>query len=228
MGPIVDALNGKQWLMLMLLSLAGGIATVLGVVSIVSQHLLRRREAELESEARESMLAKGFGPDEIARVLRASHFTRPPRPSANGYLEGGVAPCDVAAIDPDGVWSRALLLEGSHDGSRYLVHFVGRESKDNAWVERNRIRFPAARAGADALGDVPSDHPFALAATIEWCGDWYPGYVIARSSEPGGRSLVHYVEHDWTQNEWVEEARIRYESPLEGGIAPPVKVPLEL
>jgi hypothetical protein len=178
---------------------------------------LRLRSAELEAKARSEMVAKGYGAEEIAAVLRASRFTRSAARAKDAYTTGGLAPCDVAALDGSGEFVRALLLNSSADGSKFLVHFVGQDLGSNAWLEREKIRFPASIA-FDETADKPwQAFPFALHAMIDYDGHFLPGYVITRRGE---MSYVCFVEQDWDANEWVDESRIRYESPYADTLKP--------
>ena len=108
------------------------------------------------------------------------------------------------ANDGYGNWSHAVLLGVSDD--QCLVHYVGTDVDSNEWIPRTRVRFPASVAFAEAAqGDWPDDYN-AQEATVERHGEWVAAYVLMHLD----RCYVHYVGGDVSENEWVEEARVRF------------------
>jgi hypothetical protein len=60
-------------------------------------------------------------------------------------------------------------------------------------------------------GPVPSAHtidfPCASEVVVEWNEDWCPALILKRADD---RYLVHYVGHDFSDNEWVAASRVRF------------------
>ncbi|GAC1450733.1 MAG: hypothetical protein NVSMB9_35380 [Isosphaeraceae bacterium] len=49
--------------------------------------------------------------------------------------------------------------------------------------------------------------PCASEVVVDWLGDWYPALILKRAE---GSYYVHYIGHEMSENEWVEEARVRF------------------
>lgn len=56
-----------------------------------------------------------------------------------------------------------------------------------------------------ARAEWPEDYN-AQEAAVERDGEWMPAYVLMHLD----RCYVHFVGHDWSDNEWVDEVRIRF------------------
>jgi hypothetical protein len=185
-----------------------GILGFLGLVKIVvvavaASERSRVRVAEIRADLVREMLQRGLSPEEIERVLAAGAPDLEPKGDEDRYAQVGPATCDVAVEDGDGDWQRAILLQ-MHGGS-CLVHYVGQDIGDNEIVSRTRVRFPSSVAFDEAArAEWPEDYN-AREATVERDGEWLPAYVLMRLD----RSYVHFVGHDWSENEWVDEGRIR-------------------
>jgi hypothetical protein len=202
------------------------------IVAIVSSERGSVRVAEIQADLKREMIQRGMSAEEIERVLAAGG-ANPEEVDRDRYAAVGPATCDVAVEDGDGDWQRAILLDMRGDSCR--VHYVGHDIDDNKTVDRSRVRFPSSVAFDEAArGEWPEDYN-AQEATVERDGEWLPAYVLMHLD----RCYVHFVGQDWSENEWVEEARVRFSGrpadsslPPRGSFGRPVKdtkpVPHEL
>jgi hypothetical protein len=197
---VLQRFEPVHWIMLIL----GVIALISITATTIASTVHQWRVAQLDAEARIRMLERGFSPDEIVKVLGASSCGD--ESDENLYSEKGPATCDVVAFGTDGEWHHALILDGTTDN--FLLHFIGEDIKSNAWVERNKVRFPASVAfDRDAAAEFP-EMDRAQPATVESDGEWRPAYVVMHLEQ----CFVHYVGTDWSDNEWVDESRVRFSS----------------
>jgi hypothetical protein len=196
-------MHGVMWLIVIGVGVVGVVAWIAAecIAFERRKHEIARRQLALKEE----MVQRGMSVEEIERVIRAGAAKPEVRGEEAGdrYALEGPATCDVVAQESDGDWQRAILLR--RDGDSWLVHYVGHDVDDNEWVGRDRIRFPSSVAFDEAGDAWPEDYN-ASEATVEWGGEWYPAYVLMHLDD----CYVHYIGHDWSENEWVAEGRVRF------------------
>jgi hypothetical protein len=222
LAGILEWLGSLPWtgILFATLGILGLIAMVLLTVAMAERTKIRL--AQIHVDLKRDMIQRGMSADEIERVLAAGVPDSEPARDRDRYAKVGPATCDVAVVDEDGDWQRAILLHMRGDSC--LVHYVGTDIENNETVRRSRVRFPSSVAFDEAAGyEWPEDYN-AREATVERYGEWLPAYVLMHLDQ----CYVHYVGHDWSENEWVDEGRVRFSNrPTEasgGDIGRPVKV----
>jgi hypothetical protein len=206
LGEVLARFNSGELLLLLFGALGVFALLVVAIVAIIAGERRRLRVAQLQIELKQELLQRGMTAEEIERVLKAGAAKANPddEHDEDRYATVGPATCDVAVQDSGDDWQRAVLL--GMRGDRCLVHYVGSDVSDNEWVGKSRVRFPASVAFAEAFrGEWPEDYN-AQEATVEQDGTWYPAYVLMHLD----RCYIHYIGHDWSDNEWVEESRVRF------------------
>jgi hypothetical protein len=198
---ILEKFGSMQLMVIVLGGLAALWLLAVCVVAIVASERRKVRVAEIQAELKREMLQRGMSAEEIERVVGAG--VAEPASGEDRYAEVGPATCDLAVEDGDGDWRRAILLDMR--GDLCLVHYVGSDIDENETVSRSRVRFPSSVAFEAIRGALPDDYN-AQEATVERGGEWLAAYVLMHLD----RCYVHYVGHDWSENEWVDEGRLRF------------------
>ncbi len=94
-----------------------------------------------------------------------------------------------------GFWYAAEIRDVH--GDSFLINYTGWSSTFDEWVGSDRIRH------------TPS--AYNPRVQILWGGSWYPGFI---TKQDGGRYLVSYDGWSSFFDEWVDDSRLRFDSPV--------------
>lgn len=132
--PVLAAFSSGQVLALTIVTMGIGFLVVVSLAGIIAPAWVSVTKVRLETALKQQMVERGMSAAEIVTVL-----DRPPPEQASVNY-----PCaSEVVVECDGEWSPALILK--REGERYLVHRIGTEMSENAWLTTDRIRFPASK-----------------------------------------------------------------------------------
>jgi hypothetical protein len=205
-ASVLSKLEGNQLVVLLVLGVPCVLGMLIGLTAVLADHKRKIAAAMFQHNLVQGMLERGMPADEIERVLRQMNFVAGEQPTQakDRYETDGPATCDVVAQDPDGDWHRAVLLQmDDHAG---YVHFVGSDASENTWVEKTKLRFPSSVAFSEAHAEHWPDEYNAQEAIVERDGEWMPAYILMHLD----KCYVHFIGTDASENEWVDESRVRF------------------